>query len=75
MSKLYDDYGGHLRIDNERTRENLLQFADKIRDDLEDEQVQIYAWAVRQASNSIRSRQRREDALKALIVVERNDNT
>ena len=70
MSKLYDDNGGHLKIDIEKTRENLLQFAGKIRDNLEDEQAQLYAWVVRQASNSIRSRQIREDTLKGLIIVE-----
>jgi len=75
MSKLYDDNGGSLEINIERTRENFLQFAEKIRVDLEDEQAQIYAWAVRQASNSIKSRQRREDALKVLIVVKGNDNS
>ncbi len=75
ISKLYDDNGGSLEINIERTRENFLQFAEKIRVDLEDEQAQIYAWAVRQASNSIRSRQKREDALKVLIVVKGNDNT
>ncbi|GAF87591.1 unnamed protein product, partial [marine sediment metagenome] len=75
ISKLYDDNGGSLEINIERTRENFLQFAEKIRVDLEDEQAQIYAWAVRQASNSIRSRQRREDALKVLIVVKGNDNS
>jgi len=71
MSKLYDENGGSLEIDIERTREDLLQFADKIRDDLSDERAQLYAWVVRQASNSIRSRQIREDTLKGLIVVKR----
>jgi hypothetical protein len=69
MSKLYDENGSSLDIDIERTRENLLQFADKIREDLKDEQAQLYAWVVRQASNSFRSRQIREDTLKKLIVV------
>jgi len=69
MSKLYDECDGGLDVDVERTRENLLQFADKIRDDLGDEQARVYAWAVRQASNSIKSRQTREDTLKRLIVV------
>lgn len=75
MSKLYDDNGGSLEINVERTRENLLQFADRIRDDLGDMYAQEYAWVVRQASNSIRSRQIREDALKGLIVVKGNDNS
>jgi Protein of unknown function DUF262. len=69
MAKLYDENGGSLEIDIEETRQNLLQFADKIREELSDEQAQVYAWAVRQASNSIKSRQTREDTLKRLIVV------
>ena len=75
MSKLYDENGGNLQIDTDRTRENLVQLADRIRNELDDTEAQIYAWAVRQASNSIRSRQRREDALKVLIVVKGNDNS
>jgi hypothetical protein len=69
MSKLYDENGGSLEIDVERTRGNLLQFADKIRSDVDEKRVQDYALAVLQASNSIRSRQTREDILKGLIVV------
>ncbi len=71
MSKLYDENGGSLEIDIERTRRKLLQFADKIRDDVEEKRVQDYALAVLQASNSIKSRQNREDILKKLIVVKR----
>ncbi|MCJ7630781.1 hypothetical protein MUP77_00020 [Candidatus Bathyarchaeota archaeon] len=69
MSKLYDENGGSLEIDVERSRENLLQFAPKIREDTDDENAQAYSLAVLQASNSIRSRQIREDILKTLIVV------
>ena len=69
MSKLYDENGGSLEIDIERTRRKLLQFADKVRGDVEEKRVQDYALAVLQASNSIRSRQTREDILKRLIVV------
>ena len=75
MSTLYDENSGSLDIDTERTRENLVQFMSRIREELEDEQAQLYAWAVRQASNSIRSRERRENILKTLIVVRGNDNS
>ena len=74
MSKLYDENGGRLELDIERTRENLLQFAEKIQVDIEDDQAQLYSWAVRQASNSIKSRERRETTLKRLIVAKGNDN-
>jgi hypothetical protein len=69
MSKLYDENGGNLQIDIEGTRENLLQFAPKVREDTDDEQGKAYTLAVLQASNSIRSRQVRENILKTLIVV------
>jgi hypothetical protein len=71
MSKLYDENGDSLEIDVERSRENLLQFAPKVREDTDDENAQVYSLAVLQASNSIRSRQIREDILKTLIVVKR----
>ncbi len=71
MSKLYDERNSNLSIDIERTKNNLLQFAHRIQNEPDDEVAQTYAWAVRQASNSIRSRQRREDTLKRLIVVKR----
>ncbi|TET68229.1 MAG: DUF262 domain-containing protein [Candidatus Aminicenantes bacterium] len=70
MSKLYDEHGDSLEIDIERTRENLLQFAPKVQRDAADERGKAYALAVLQASNSIRSRQIREDTLKGLIIVE-----
>ena len=70
MAKLYDENGGSLEIDIEETRQNLLQLAQNIREDIEDQQVQDYRLAVLQASNSIKSRQTREDILKGLIVVE-----
>lgn len=69
MSKLYDEHSDSLQIDIERTRENLLQFAPKVREDTDDEQGKVYTLAVLQASNSIKSRQTREDILKGLIVV------
>ena len=69
MAKLYDENGSSLEIDIKQTRENLLQLAQDIREDIEEQLVQDYKLAVLQASNSIRSRQRREDALKALIIV------
>jgi len=69
MSKLYDEHSDSLRIDIERTRENLLQFVPKVREDTDDGQGKAYALAVLQASNSIKSRQTREDILKGLIVV------
>ncbi len=68
MGKLYDENRGDLEVDTKRTRENLLQLAERI-SDLDDKQTQDYAWAVRQASNSIKSRQTRENILKRLIVV------
>jgi len=70
MSKLYDEQGDALEIDVDRTRDNLLQFKDKVREDTDDEQGETYRLAVLQASNSIKSRQIREDILKTLIVVE-----
>ncbi len=69
MSKLYDENGGSLEIDVGRTRKKLLQFADKVQGDVDEKQVQDYALAVLQASNSIKSRQTRESILKKLIVV------
>ena len=69
MAKLYDENGGNLEIDIEETRENLLQLAQDIRADEEDQLVQDYKLAVLQASNSIKSRQIREDILKTLIVI------
>lgn len=69
MSKLYDEHGDSLEIDVEGTRENLLQFATKVGEDSEDELGKTYTLAVLQASNSIRSRQTREDIIKSLIVV------
>jgi hypothetical protein len=69
LTTLYNENNNSLNIDIERTRENLLEFADKIKDDLDDTETQFYAWKVRQASNSIGSRQARQDMLKKLIVV------
>ena len=69
MSKLYDEHSDSLEIDIERTRENLLQFAPKVKEDTEDELGKAYTLAVLQASNSIKSRQTRESILKGLIVV------
>lgn len=69
MSKLYDEHDDNLEIEIERTRENLLQFTPKVREDTEDELGKSYTLAVIQASNSIRSRQTREDIIKSLIVV------
>jgi hypothetical protein len=69
MSKLYDERGGKLDVDVEKTRRNLLKFVDKVSEDSESTQGKNYALAVLQASNSIRSRQVREDILKTLIVV------
>lgn len=71
MSKLYDEHGDSLEIDIERTRENLLQFAPKVRKDTDDELGEAYTLAVLQASNSIRSRQTREDILKSLIITKK----
>ncbi len=71
MSELYDENGGSLEIAVERTRTKLLQFADRIRGDVDEQRVQAYALAVLQASNSIKSRQTRENILKGLIVVKR----
>ena len=68
MSKLYDENGGSLEIDVEKTRENLLQFAPKVREDTDDELGKTYTLAVLQASNSIKSRQTREGIIKKLIV-------
>ena len=50
MSKLYDENGGSLEVDIERTRRKLVQFADKVRGDVEEKRVQDYALAVLQAS-------------------------
>jgi hypothetical protein len=69
MAKLYEENGHRLEIDFEETRENLLQLAQDIRADEEDQLVQDYKLAVLQASNSIKSRQIREDILKTLIVM------
>ena len=68
MSKLYDENGGSLEIDVEKTRENLLQFEPKVREDTDDELGKTYTLAVLQASNSIKSRQTREGIIKKLIV-------
>ncbi len=70
MSRLYDENCGSLEIDIVETGENLLRFAEELREDLEEEHVQDYKLAVLQASNSIKSRQTRENILKELIVVE-----
>lgn len=70
MAKLYDENDGRLQLDIGKTRENLMDFEQKIREDVEEQQVQDYRLAVIQASNSIRSRQIREDILKGLIIVE-----
>lgn len=69
MSKLYDERGNNLKIESERTRENLMQFATKVGEDTKDKLGKTYTLAVLQASNSIRSRQTREDIIKRLIVV------
>ena len=69
MAKVYDENDGRLELDIGETRENLMDFERKIREDVEEQQVQAYRLAVLQASNSIRSRQTREDILKRLIVV------
>ena len=69
MVKLYDENDGRLELDNGKTRENLMDFEQKIKEDVEEQQVQDYKLAVIQASNSLRSRQKREDILKGLIVV------
>jgi len=71
MSKLYDEHDDSLEIDIERTRENLLQFAPKVRKDTDDELGEAYTLAVLQASNSIRSRHTREDVLKSLIITKK----
>jgi len=68
-SKLYDEHSGRLQIDVEGTRKNLLLFEPKVREDTKHKQGKAYALAVLQASNSIKSRQTREDILKGLIVV------
>jgi len=68
MAKLYDENDGRLELDIGKTRENLMDFAQKIREDVEEQQVQAYRLAVIQASNSIRSREVRENILKTLIV-------
>ncbi len=69
MAKLYDENDSRLELDIGKTRENLMDFAQKIREDVEEQQVQDYRLAVIQASNSITSRQVRENILKTLIVV------
>jgi hypothetical protein len=69
MAKLYDENDGRLELDIGKTRENLVEFAQKIKEDAEEKKVQDYKLAVIQASTSIRSRQVRENILKTLIVV------
>ncbi|MBA7702393.1 hypothetical protein ES703_111160 [subsurface metagenome] len=69
MAKLYEENGHKLEINFEETRENLLVLAQDIRADAEEQLVQDYKLAVLQASNSIKSRQIREDILKTLIVI------
>ena len=71
MSKLYDEHSDSLEIDIERTRENLLQFAPKVKEDTKDKLGKAYTLAVLQASNSIKSRETRENILKTLIVLKR----
>jgi hypothetical protein len=71
MAKLYEENDGRLELDIEKTRENLVEFAQKIREDAEEEEVQDYKLAVLQASNSLASRQKRENILKRLIVLKR----
>ena len=69
MSKLYDEHSDSLEIEIERNRENLLQFAPKVKEGTEDKLGKAYTLAVLQASNSIKSRETREEILKGLIVV------
>ena len=71
MAKLYDENDGKLELDVGKTRENLTDFAQKIKEDVVEQHVQDYKLAVLQASNSLRSRQMRENILKGLIVAER----
>ena len=71
MAKLYDENGHRLALNIEKTRENLVEFAEKIREDAEEKKVQDYKLAVLQASNSLASRQKRENILKKLIVLKR----
>jgi hypothetical protein len=71
MAKLYDESDSGLELDVEKTRENLVEFAQKIREDAEERRVQDYKLAVLQASNSLASRQKREDILKRLIALKR----
>jgi len=71
MAKLYDENDGRLKLDIEKTRENLMEFAQKIKEDAEKKKVQDYKLAVLQASNSLASRQKRENILKKLIVLKR----
>jgi hypothetical protein len=70
MAKLYDESGDDLKIESKKTRENLIQFATKVGEDTRDKLGKTYTLAVLQASNSIRSRQIREDIIKGLIVVQ-----
>jgi hypothetical protein len=69
MSKLYDERENNFKIESDKTRENLIQFADQVGEDTKDKLGKTYTLAVLQASNSIRSRQIREDIIKGLIVV------
>lgn len=69
MSKLYGEHRGKLVVDIEKTRRKLMRFVTKVNEDSENTQGKNYALAVLQASNSIKSRQIREDILKTLIVV------
>jgi len=71
MAKLYDENDGKLELDIEKTRENLMEFAQKVKEDAEEKKVQDYKLAVLQASNSLASRQKRENILKKLIVFKR----
>lgn len=71
MAKLYDENDSKLELDIEKTRENLTEFAQKVKEDAEEKEVQDYKLAVLQASNSLASRQKRENILKKLIILER----
>ncbi len=68
-AKLYDENGGQLAIDVDRTRDNLACLARELQENSNEKQVQNYGLAVLQASNDLKSRQIREDILKGLIVI------
>jgi hypothetical protein len=71
MAELYDESAGKLELDIEKTREDLMEFAQKVKEDAGAKKVQDYKLAVLQASNSLASRQKRENILKKLIVLKR----